>query len=342
MSAPVSTAVHLASRNTQALHLRGTDRYGHISDLSTYGEGEVVFDLPLIPTGVPRLRNLASTYQRVRWKKLTIRFEPLVPTMAVGGYVCGFIPDADDSLLETKNPLDRLMAHPGSKLAKIWQSSTVTHRCAPDLLYTSPPGKGEARLYSPGRVALVIDSKVGVAKDVAAPLSIYLDWEVELSEPSLEGVTSKGSTPECKANFYLRSSNVGLWWKDGAGGDDPRLQIPGIAFNVTYRIGSKRFAWMGTEGAADEVIGSFDKVMLTNDPTHGVTLWVVNYEGVPLTAKSAKNIFFLEKGDILVPEPKNLTAGLEHLQLTRSQERSGPKPELSCPLSKSLDRWEVV
>lgn len=340
MSAPVSTGVSLTSRSSQKINLRGTDRFGHIADLSKYGEGKVVFDVPLVPSGVPRLRNLAASYQRIRWKRIVVRFEPLVPTMTVGGYVCGFVPDAQDSLSDSANPLDRLLAHPGSKLAKSWMSSTVAHRCTPDLLYTSQPPKGEARLYSPGRVALIIDSSISAGTNVKAPMSIYLDWEVELSEPALEVEAPQVVTLTARSHFYARASNVGLWYKDSTGGDDPRSELPGIQFNVVYRLGSKRFYWVGAD--ATEELGNFDKVKLVNDATHGITLAICDYNGKEILVPAVKNIFMIEKGDVLVPEQENRVVGLEYLQCRTSNEKSGPKPKQSCEQSEALGPWELV
>lgn len=320
------------------LRLSGTDRYGHIANLAKYAEGKLVFDVPLVPAGVPRLRNLAASYQRIRWRKIVLRFEPMVPSITVGGFVCGFIPDADDSL-ENGNPLDRLMSHPGSKMVKAWQAATVVHSCAPDLLYTSRPAKAEARLYSPGRVALVIDSKISAGKDTPAPMSIYLDWEVELHEPSLEADSPKATSVECQESFYARSSNVGLWWKDEAGGDDPRSVIPGIQLDVVYRSGSKRF--VSFVDSAGGTLGNFDRFRLVQHPTHGITLFVVDYAGKDIENTADKNYWILEKGDILVPEPKNSLTGLEHLRTPSLFASFGPRPsQLSRP-SAVLDLSEL-
>lgn len=297
-----------------------------------------MFDVSLVPSGVPRLRNLAASYQRIRWKKIVLRFEPMVPSLTVGGYVCGFLPDADDDLSHG-NPLDRLMAHPGSKMVKAWQAATVSHKCQPDLLYTSRPPKAEARLYSPGRVALVIDSKISAGANTPAPLSIYLDWEVELHEPSLEEEAPKAQTVECLSSFYARSENVGLWWSDGTGGDDPRTKIPGMAWDVVYRSGSKRYVEFGAGSTL--VKGNYDRFILTHDPTHGISLFVAGYDGKSIVEKATANVWVLEKGDVLVPEAENSQTGLEFLRLPKSARTSGPRPAPLSRRSESSDPLDI-
>lgn len=327
-----------------SLKLMGTDRFGHIGDLSSFGDGTVVLDVPLVPSSLPRLRNLAGSYQRIVWRRLTFRFEPLVPTSVTGGYVCGFLPDADDSITEAAAPLDRLMAHPGSKLVKAWQSAVITHKCVGDRLYTSRPPRGEARLYSPGRVALVIDSKISGGSGVLAPLSVYLDWEVELMEPSLEATSTKANTVEAMASFYLRSGHLGLWYSDNTGGDDPRSKIPGIQWDVVYRLGSKRYClWTDTaQGTSITLAGNWDRICLKQDSSAGTTFWILDYKGEPIRKYGYVNQFMIEKGDILVPESGNALVGLEFLQQTPSWRDFGSKLERSSKPSEDSDRWEIV
>lgn len=334
----------MVSSSGAILHIKGTDRLAHVSDLTVYGEGGVVLDVPLVPASVPRLRNLAASYQRVRWKRIVLRFEPMVPSITSGGYVCGFVPDADDDLSEGA-ALDRLMAHTGSKMVKAWQAATVSHRCMPDLLYTSRRPKQEARLYSPGRVALVIDSKIAVGERTSAPLSVYIDWEVELHEPCLEGTFTKAGAIEALDSFYTRQSNVGLWWKDGGGGDDPRTKLPGIQFDVVYRSISKRYTEFtdASSGSAVTMAGSFDRFCMTNDGTHGITLWVCDYKGAPIQKYGIHNTWMLEKGDTFVPEPKNLFQGLHHLQYPNCFEVWRPRQEPSSEQSTlSNQDWIVL
>lgn len=337
--APISTRATVAVHQTGMLRLAGTDRFGHIADLSKYGEGAVVFDVPVIPAGVPRLRNLAASYQRIVWRKLVFRFEPMVPSVTTGGYVCGFVPDPDDDLAQG-NAIDRLLAHTGSKMVKAWQATVVAHKCVGDRLFTSRPVNGESRLYSPGRVALVVDTKISAGRDTPAGLSIYLDWEVELMEPSLEGPSTKATTLEARASFYSRASNVGLWWKDTAGGDDPRTQIPGIQFDQLYALKSKRFVSFGQGETA--VLGNFDRVVLQNHPTHGVTLFVVGYDDRILELTSSQNVWFLEAGDTLTPVPKNSLTGLEHLPTPKLWENFGPRPRRLCEQSEDSDPWVLA
>lgn len=316
------------------VHLSGTDRIFHINDIAGKAPGAVILDALLTPDIVPRLHKLAEAYQRIRYHKLVFRVETMVPTFSTGGYAFGFIPDPRDVLQPGTSALSRVMATPGAKLAKSWQSSVVAHKCNADLLYTNEPPLSELRLFSPGRVCFVIDSTPqGGTASAEMPVSIWLEWSVTLSEPSLES-HNKSSLIVAQNNFYIRSSNVGLWWRDSSGGDDPRSQIPGIQFDVVYQLTSKRFVDF-TDGTT-ETLGSFDKVLLSNDTVHGVTLWVVDYSNKPIKGTGTKNVWVIEKGDTLTPLPGNSQVGLEHRwqrPLTSPYEpRPGPSSNPSPPL----------
>lgn len=306
--APVSTSIRLASQATEKLRVHGTDRLAHVPDISIYNDGDVALDFLVGALAIPRLARLAEAYQRVVYHRLVFRVEAMAPTSAIGGLVSGFIPDASDNVGTGGEALSRVLAVPGARLFKAWQSVSIAHSCLPDVLYTSVPPVGDIRLSSPGRLVIIVDSKVVVSTSgMRVPLSVYLDWDVTLMEPSLEGKEQKGSAIESKADFYLRSANVGLWWTDDAGGDDPRTKVPGIQFDQEYRLSSKRYIDFGEAGTS----GSYDRVMLVNDTTHGVTFAPVDYKGKPMMLHPARNMFFIERGDVLVPEIPNPQLGLQ-------------------------------
>jgi len=96
--------------------------------------------------------------------------------------VAGFIPDADDIIPSSEYLFDAVSSSPGAVALNWWQPTTVNARCKPTDLYTSPGD--EMRLYSPGVFYVVVE---GVAnQDV--PITVYVRWTVELSEPSLESI----------------------------------------------------------------------------------------------------------------------------------------------------------
>lgn len=244
-----------------------------------------------------RLSHFAEAYQRIRWKKLVFRIVPMSPTDISGGLCAGFVADASDVIGSNTIGLQRLLAQRGSKVFKAWEPATITHKCLPDLLYTSTPPRGDLRLSSPGRFVLMVDSKIRVGNGQQAPITVFVDWECSLSEPSVE-TDYKDPTGAVRAteNLYGRSANVGLWFKDGPGGDDPRSVIPGIGFDVVYRLQSKRFCNFITSP------GNYDRLKLVNDKTHGVTLAVLSYDSKPIFENFSTNCWMIEKGDDLIPE----------------------------------------
>ena len=305
--APVSSALALTTHATSKIRITGTDRIAHIANIAGMEEGTVVLDVPITCSDVPRLETMGKAYQRVIFDKLVFRVVPMSSTANSGGYVAAFVPDVRDVLGSGPNTLNRLVAQDGAKIAKIWQSTNVAHKCVRDLLYTSIPPKGELRLSSPGRFVIALESTIP-AKGDTIPISVYMDWSVLLCEPSLEVDSPMNSPLTAHASFYLRSANMGLWWADTAGADNPTTKIPGIKKGVNYVLPSKRFVDFsgGGDENAPETLGSFDKVRFENDKVHGLTLWVLDYNGKPIKEKPGKNVWFIEEGDTLTPEPENV------------------------------------
>lgn len=264
---------------------------------------------------------------------------------ASGGYVAAFIRDPTDNLGTGKLALERLVASEGSRARKAWQGSTVSCNCVPDLLYTSAPPAGDARLQSPGIFALAVESKVNGGNASTVPVSVYCDWDVTLSYPSLEGdaADATGAVRVVK-DAYIRQNHFGLWYKDTTGGDEPRTIAPGIQPNVVYRAKSKRFAGLlASDLPAGEALtpnptaptsGSFDRFMYATSATPGWTLWLCDYNGKPFTAKGDKNYWILEDGDILTPEPKSFSIGSQYLC---HEARSGSSRNINEPQSSQLD-----
>lgn len=305
--APVSTSVAIAPRNTERVHLKGTDRLIHVEDVSRFGTGAVVVDVSLSCNSFKRMEHMASAYQRVRFKKLVFRIVPMAATTFTGGFAAAFVADPTDVLGSGDDALDRLVAQKGSKITKIWQSTTVGACLLPDLLYTSEPPQGDVRLSSPGRLWVVIESKVSGQGTAGVPLTVYCDWEVDFYVPSLERAEGGGTgSLIVGATFYTRKSNVGLWWKDGAGGDDPRVKIPNIEFDVTYQTKQKYYL-------SYTKAGNFDKFRMVNDSVHGVTLAPVAPDGTVIIEQTDINQYVFEKGDVLTPVPSLNGVGAEFL-----------------------------
>lgn len=277
------------------------------------------------------MEHMAEAYQRVRFKKLVFRIVPMASTSSSGGFAAAFVADPTDVLGSGDDALDRLVAQKGSKITKIWQSTTVNGAILPDLLYTSEPPQGDQRLSSPGRLWVVIESKVTGLANAAVPLTVYCDWEVDFYVPSLEkGESGTTGSLVVQSTFFTRASNVGLWWSRSAGGDDPRSKIPGIEFDVTYRTKQKYYL-------SYSKAGNFDKFRMVNDVTHGVTLAPVDPDGKVLVEKTDIDQYVFEKGDVLTPVPTLNSVGVEYLchKMQRRLLQAQLPPEIP-PLSKKL------
>lgn len=310
--APVSTSVSIAPRNTERVHLKGTDRLIHVDDVSKFGTGATVVDLSLSCSSFKRMEHMASAYQRVRFKKLVFRVVPMSATSSSGGFAAAFVSDPTDVLGSGDDALDRLVAQKGSKITKIWQSTTVNACLLPDLLYTSEPPQGDIRLSSPGRLWIIIESKVVGNNNSPVPLTVYCDWEVDFYVPSLEKGEKGGSgSLVVGATFYTKKTAVGLWWQDDSPGDDPRTKIPNIEFDVTYQTKQKYYL-------SYEKAGNFDKFRMVHDKVHGITLAPVAPDGTIIIEKTDINQYVFEKGDVLTPVSSPNSVGVEYLcRMTR-------------------------
>lgn len=314
--APISTSISLLPKNSPKLRIHGTDRIVHIPE-AQYADGAVMVDLSISPEITPRLSHIAQAYQRVRYKKLVFHIVSMCPTTTAGGIATAFVADPTDVLGGGTDALNRVVAQAGAKITKIWQSAIVRASITGDLLYTSEPPLGDQRLYSPGRLWMVSESKFSSV----VPITVYMEWEVELSVPSLESKTKEAGAIVVGVDFYTRSTNPGFWFKDGPGGDDPRSKIPGIQFDVVYQSKSKSYIQWSSSA------GNYDKFILVNDPVHGVTFTAVGFDRKPIVEVAKLNQWVLEKGQPLFPTPENVQVGLEFVCTQNQLSRlSSPKP----------------
>lgn len=333
--APVNVATTIApSGGNGTLHVYGSDRFAHIPDLASKPENSVVLNQAITGASFARLKHLSSAYQRIRWTKLVFRVVPMSPTNISGGLCASFVADASDNVGTGTNAISRLLAQKGAKVFKAWESATISHRCIPDLLYTSEPPKGDIRMSSPGRFVLAVDSAISVGTSQKVPVTVYVDWAAVLSEPSIEGYAPNGSGDlTVNAGLYGRTENTGLWFRDTPGGDDPRSVIPGIQFDVVYRLQSKRYANLVSGHI------NFDKVVLKNDKTHGVTLFVVGYDNKHIDSKFESNCWVIESGDTLRSEATSLNqTGSEFLCLQETENSYKGPGEMSRTLDEKLER----
>lgn len=339
--APVATGARITAKQTVAIRERGTDRFAHFPTATSIEAGTLLLDVEVGVHSFPRLKLLAAAYQRYRFKRLEFRFVSMVPSSFSGGYIAAFIPDVTDRVGTGDAMLSRLLAAEGAKATKIWQNMSLVHTRFRDTLYTSDPPSGDQRLYSPGRIAVGVDSKVEGPSNMATPMTIYVDWEVELMEPSIESATNvapNGAVFAEKA-FYSRSAQRGLWYKDDQ--TDPALGIPGLKDGLIYQLKSSRFASFTSQaGNYDrvkyhapskvELSERFDKLGLDSESEQDEAtpgeLLIVGYNGKEVTEVSDKNYWFIEAGDMLVPvEKQDFSTGQEYLCLPRIEASSRPQ-----------------
>lgn len=140
--------------------------------------GTPVADILITTQILASLAQVAKNYQRIRWRSLRFIINGGASSLVSGSALAAFIRDASDSL--GHDPRERVRAQPGAKTMKWWQNTVVAARPANDKLYTSV--SASARLYSPGRFVLLSD----LAPSAVSPLTVDCEWEVELSERSLE------------------------------------------------------------------------------------------------------------------------------------------------------------
>lgn len=267
----------------------------------------------------------------------------MAPTNVSGGYVTAFIADPDDAVGTSSNAIARIISQHGAKVTKAWESCSVSSGPPKDLLYTSVSGHGDPRLYSPGQFVLGIDSKVVSPMNQPVPVSVYADWSVELSVPSLEEDEERRTELISNRAFYCRAGHPGLWFDQGGPTgevpmDDPRTAIPGIQFDQIYELDAPFYCEFTTLG------GNFWEVMLINDKDHGITLAPVDPSTNKPLVEVAKNdeskLWVWRSGTRLVLSNKgNLQVGSEFLSLpSRSDPFSKPEQKILSPCLNGLDR----
>lgn len=342
-NASISTSFSARSKGTESQALKGTDRLAHIPDIAVFGGDKKVLDTLISVESFPRLKHIASAYQRVMFIKLVFRVVPQVPTTISGGYVAGFVADPSDDLGDGADAVNRLVAQAGAKVTKIWESATIVGKPLQESLFTSESSTGEIRLISPGRFVLCTEGAPQTGtRGIPMPLTVYCDWSVKLMIPSLESETGKThGALVVNSNFYARSSNAGLWWSDGTGGDDPRTKIPGIQFDVVYKTPTRFYISYPSTAA------NYDRFIMVNHPTHGITLAPVKYATAkdPVLDRADKNVWVFEKGTLFIPQAIPNEKGLEFLCHERPsrtlQDPPGRSSLISQTSSSSSKRLET-
>lgn len=129
-----------------------------------------------------RLARLASAFQRIKYIRLSFHVEPQVSTATSGGYVIGLVRDALDLIPDGEAGLSILSANQGTLTKKWWEPCVLNCGGFPDLFYTTLNNPTEERWTSPGILVLFADGQA----TQRGSLTIYVDYEVEFFQPSLE------------------------------------------------------------------------------------------------------------------------------------------------------------
>lgn len=163
---------------------RGTDLLENMSITNqTYPTGDVVLSASVTAQSTRRLKDLASTFQRIKWHRLVFTVEGAFPTTTGGGYIAAFVRDPTDQ--PPADGLERLRwvaARSCMVDCKWYDCGRVIVPQTPDLQYTSHDAQDDPRWWSPG--TLYIISKGGPGQP--GSLTIKMDWDITLSMPSSE------------------------------------------------------------------------------------------------------------------------------------------------------------
>lgn len=173
-----------SKQSTASTRLRGSDNLfvNYEGTTKAWDLGVEITAETITCESSPRLSTLGRAFQRARWHNLKITCETSFGTIAGGGVVLCFVQDPTDTPPEVA--VDRIAWASAQKYNYHLQWSdtrTLNIKPAADLLYTSN-GSSTPRLFSPGTVHLI--SKGGPGQIGA--ITIQFEWDVTLSEPSLE------------------------------------------------------------------------------------------------------------------------------------------------------------
>lgn len=185
----------------------GSDRLFHVDDISAFKPTTIPISSPITAQSVPRLEKISEAFQRIRYVSLKMRVVPQVSTATSGGYVAAFVADVADTIPDSQFGLSKLTSQAGAQTKKWWETATVSAYLSNDLLYTSFSPQ-DPRLSSPGKFVLAAD---GISSQRGS-MTVYLDWDVLLSVPSLEGTEQEETSIFTSSKqIWTKAGTAGLW-----------------------------------------------------------------------------------------------------------------------------------
>lgn len=236
--------------------LSGTDRLLHVPDISTFNDSTIILDTPVTAQTLPRLEKISETFQRIKWHKLHFRVVPQVSTASSGGYVASFFADPSDQVSPTQFGLSKMTSQQGAKTCKWWETAKLVSPLGKDTLFTSFTPE-DPRLGSPGKVVIACDGKASQR----GGLTVYVDWDVELTLPSLEGAREdEGSIPSLQCDLWTLAGSQKIYAMTVPGktdklDSDARRALPGAEANTTFRLSSPRYFGLNRNNVVSGIVG---------------------------------------------------------------------------------------
>lgn len=245
-NAPVSRNRPVRNSSQQNTLRKVGCSYIDVVETSTLADGSTIFDVLITPEVLPELAQVASTYQKIHYNRLTFELSAHMPTNSSGGYIMAFRPDPADKLpVEPLQKKQVATSTPGSVKDSIWVSRSLTvtagngrnaNQCLPQRqFYTSK--SADLRMYSPGSLWVIADGTINQAGN----WSLSISWDVSLHVESYEPQVDSMEEIELVLgqNGYVYDGQTHIQSGDESGSPDLtwELAFPGIpkpTLEVTY------------------------------------------------------------------------------------------------------------
>jgi len=284
------TQVDSRTGKVNGMVFRGMDYLGDIVALATVPQGHVLRQIDLNPhsldwTGT-RAQIFARLYERYRFRRLALLYQPTVPATQAGQLVCFCDTDPSDTHYGIgRAGVQKASSHAGAEVGQVWQMITAEY--VPDKKtgdqYSDPEGSDE-RLISPGH--FVCQS----ASELAAAVygSIYAIYEVEYVVSQIQSIPLEmklANLVQLAGATTAIPLGVGTWEQLRAFGTLSGQYIP---YSGGYAItglhpGVYLWTWRCTAGAGLTAVT--------------VSIDAVNYQSIfpsgTITATAANGMFIL-------------------------------------------------
>lgn len=143
---------------------------------------------PGLPTLFPWLSTIAGRFEKYYFRRLKFHFETTSPTSATGTNMFSFDYDASDEVPVSKAVL---MSFAGASRSAPWQDLTLDFKSVPNLRFVrtgAVPSSTDVKLYDVANLIIASQGQAGAT----AIGELYVEYEVELSKPTLESTAPSG------------------------------------------------------------------------------------------------------------------------------------------------------